>query len=159
MSETSEKEAIQRFVEGCSAAADYMLQLQHIDRHPKSSAKFMKAIRDASGSAHQLAHMQQNPVFLEIRDQLEEMTRGAAGMAFANHVGKKPPMIGGQNMFVYCSDLLKAMCILGKKISSAKAMKREEVLFMIGEREKKAKVEDANTTNGNGSRGIIPATV
>jgi hypothetical protein len=43
--------------------------------------RFMDAMRSASGCAHQLAHMQQNPGFLKIRDLLEGVRTQAATMA------------------------------------------------------------------------------
>lgn len=141
MADTTEHEAIERFVDGTRLAADYMLQLQNIDKFPRSSAKFLKAVREASGSAHQLAHMQQNPVFFEIRDQLEVMMKQSAQIAFANHIGKKPPLVNGRNVFICNSDLLKALAILGKKIATSKAMKRHEALVILDQRERIAKAE------------------
>lgn len=148
MSETTEREAINRFIEGTRAAADYMLMLQNIDKFPRASKQFMTAIRDASGSAHQLAHMQQNPVFFDIRDQLESIMKKTAQLAFANHIGKKPPAVNGQSVFVRLSDMLKALSILGKKISSSRAMKRTDVLFAIDQREKIVKADiNANASS------------
>lgn len=157
MGETTENEAISRFVDGTSCAADYMLQLQNIDRYPKSSQYLLRAIKEASGSAHQLAHMQQNPVFLQIRDQLESMMRESGRLALLNHIGKKPPLVKGRSVFIHNSDLLRALAILGKKIATSKSMKRTDVLFMVDERERNAKMklhmeqQNANTSTANNS--------
>lgn len=149
MADTTEHEAITRFVDGTRYAADYMLQLQFIDKFPKASTHLLKYVRDASGSAHQLGHMQQNPIFFEIRDQLESMMRNAANVALQNHIGKKCPMVGGRSVFVHNSDLLKALSILGKKIASGKSMKRVEALAIMDIRERKVKAELKEAENAN----------
>lgn len=150
MSETTENEAISRFIDGTRGAADYMLQLQNIDKYPKSSQYLLRSIKEASGSAHQLAHMQQNPIFLQIRDQLEAMMRESGRLALLNHIGKNPPLMRGRSVFAHNSDLLKALSILGKKIATAKAMKRPDVLFMVDERERSIKAKlHLEQTNAN----------
>lgn len=152
MSETTEKEAIARFVEGTRYASDYMLQLQDIDRYPRSSKHLLRWIKEASGSAHQLAHMQQNPIFLQIRDQLEAMMRDSGKIALMNHMGKKPPLVKGRSVFIHNSDILKALAILGNKIATSKSMKRSDVLFMIDERARVANVK-INEEHNNANAG------
>lgn len=34
--------------------------------------RFMEAVKQAAGCAHQLAHMQQNPSYFQVRDLLEQ---------------------------------------------------------------------------------------
>ena len=43
--------------------------------------RFLDALKQASGSAHQLAHAQQNPRWLQVRDNLEVLRTTAATMA------------------------------------------------------------------------------
>lgn len=40
-------------------------------QEPEALIRLLEGLRQASGSAHQLAHMQRNPQWLQIRDMLE----------------------------------------------------------------------------------------
>jgi hypothetical protein len=48
---------------------------------PEMLMRFMQALKDAAGSAHQLAHAQQNPNWLSVRDLLEATREQGAKMA------------------------------------------------------------------------------
>lgn len=48
---------------------------------PETLLRLMDALKQASGCAHQLAHMQQNPGFLALRDALEATHVTAMKMA------------------------------------------------------------------------------
>lgn len=56
---------------------------------PEMLLRFMDGLRQASGSAHQLAHAQQNPAFLAVRDTLEALRVTAMKMATASPVPRQ----------------------------------------------------------------------
>lgn len=131
MSETSEREAVERFVDGLRQGADAVLKLQFPNKHPFSSTQFLKAMTGASGSANQLAVMQGNPDFQGIRDAIEMLAKQVQTMAINNHFGMEPKRINGKNPFVEVSELLRGIARHGERIATSKPMARQTALAAV----------------------------
>lgn len=131
MSETTEKEAITRFTESIARASSYINDLSDINKHPFSSGIIAQALRDASGSAYQLGHMQRNPDFFRIRDQLELLTKQAALLAYNNHINRNMQTVKGKNPFEYMKEMLIGISEIGKRLATSKAVPEAEIQSSI----------------------------
>ena len=132
----SEKEMLDRYCDGLSKAAaragEFFRSPQ--EKRPKLFIDFIEGIKVAAGSAHQLAHAQENPKWLEIRDKLEQILE----------VGKHyPPATENRSsVWIKVKGLLENMEIFGRKLGTSKAMTRIEVLANINARELKNNLEN-----------------
>lgn len=52
-------------------------------------SRLMQALRDASGCAHQLAHAQQSPNWLIIRDNLETMSKAVRALSLSRAMSRQ----------------------------------------------------------------------
>lgn len=59
------------------------------DSEPQILIRFMEAMKQAAGCAHQLAHAQQNPAFLLVRDSCEALRQTSMRMAVSKPVPRK----------------------------------------------------------------------
>lgn len=128
----TEKEALSRYVDGlqkASSRAEEFLRAKNEDK-PQLFVDFIDGIKVAAGSAHQLAHSQQNPKWLDTRDLLEGII--AVGMSLPVFSENDGQLWNG------IKKSLDMMVITGKKLGSMKAMTRIDVLTHLDVREKNA---------------------
>lgn len=130
MRDVTEQEAIEKFTEGLSQASSCLKLMCHPWLHPEEKKKFAKAMVDASGSANQLAVMQQNPVFFSIRDQLEVMTKVVSDMAISLQFKEVRPQ-QTRAAFNQISVVLKTIAEKGRTLAHSKPLARADALAMM----------------------------
>lgn len=130
MSETSEREAIQRLTESLKQASDCLHRMCQPWMYPGEAKKFSTALSDAAGSAGQLGAMQQNPGFFTIRDNLEVMLKMISEMALKLQLHEIPPQ-KAKDAFRGVSKILAALAVKGQQIATSKPLARNEVLNLL----------------------------
>lgn len=124
----SENEMCERYIDSLKKAAS------HADEFVKNESNnkielfldFLDSIKISAGSAHQLAHAQENPKWLDIRDILEGIME----------VGKSIPMMKGDDRPIWSriNKSLLDMISAGDKIFNMKGMTRKDVLANLDHR-------------------------
>lgn len=121
----SESEMTSRFADGLAQASDRakdFMSAKEVDK-PKLFVEFIQGLKIAAGSAHQLAHTQENPHFLTLRDILEKIIELGQTL---------PTFKQTQNgMWLSIKKSLDEMAIKGKKMATSKAVLRSDVLEML----------------------------
>lgn len=56
---------------------------------PEMLARFVDGLKVAAGSAHQLAHAQENPNWLKIRDMLESIVENGQKLAMSKSIPRQ----------------------------------------------------------------------
>jgi hypothetical protein len=56
---------------------------------PEMLLRFVDGLKTAAGSAHQLAHTQENPNWLKVRDMLENLIESGQKMAMARSMPRQ----------------------------------------------------------------------
>lgn len=136
MTDLDEHEVIERLRDSCGFAADAVARMcrsvaMNAAPSPGDVLTLQRECRSASGSAGQLAHLQQNPSFLTIRDALE----GIASMILRVAPG------AGAKRGLFLSQLGRALEKLraeSVRMATAKPKSREDVLAEINLRRVKA---------------------
>ena len=113
---------IERFEDSLkkSAARAKEFMTTPLEKRPALFVDFIEGLKTAAGSAHQLAHAQENPRFLTVRDTLEAIIE----------VGQQLPTFNEKQaglwfqIKVSLDDIREA----GVKQARAKAMTRQDVL-------------------------------
>lgn len=132
MTEATEAEMVGRFVDGCRNAADCAARIcrafmQDAIPAPGDLTTMLRWMRQASGSAGQLAHAQANPAFLSIRDNLETMR----GMVM--RVSLADPLRSGLLLATLGNALTQAAVTVGR-IATARPIARPDVLAALDAR-------------------------
>lgn len=137
----SELEMINRFVDGCNGAADRAKQFIKCEEHEKPGlfVNFVDHLKNAAGSAHQLAHAQENPLFLNIRDVLEKVVAGSQDLITCG------PKSNGAWLSIKNS--LEGMAVRGRQMATSRAMSRQDVLAHLDVRQ----IKLDNELNGQSS--------
>lgn len=139
--EITESEMISRFVDSLKKSASRAEEITKVEdnKKPKIFIDFINGLKISAGSAHQLAHAQQNPGFLNIRDTLEGIIE----------VGQRlPTFYNSQNIiWLKIKESLTELAQRGEKLATSKAVARTDVLAMLDVRQKKAS-EDLANENG-----------
>ena len=126
----SESEMIERFSQGLSKSAARAKEFLTIpqDKKPQTFVDFIDGIKVAAGSAHQLAHAQENPHWLEVRDYLEGVIE----------LGQNLPTLSTEktsHLSLQVETNLLNMKDIGIKMARAKPMSRNDVLANLTLRE------------------------
>lgn len=132
MSDITEAEMVERLVDGAGDAADCIREMcqaitMMMAPTPNSLIRFRRAMKDASGSAGQLAHAQQNPAYLTLRDQMEAIVPQATQAAMS-----RDPRAG--LMLAQIGTVLDGLRDAVLQIAVAKSVPRPDVLAMLDER-------------------------
>lgn len=109
-----------------------------INDKPRIFVEFIDGLKVSAGSAHQLAHQQQNPYFLNIRDTLEGIIE----------IGQKLPVMNESQNVIWLGikTSLETMAERGLKMATSKAVTRTEVLANLADRQ--AKLDEKLNTDG-----------
>lgn len=132
MSEDSETQILSRLVDATRQSADCVQQMcrslaMFMPVDAKTLIKFRASLKQAAGCAHQLTHAQQNPAFLAIRDQLNELEKAQAlGFSRDPQVGMAWSMIG---------TALDKLWRTAEKMATSKPVARQDVLAMLDRRQ------------------------
>lgn len=131
----NEHEMIERFFDGCNKAADRAKQFTVCEEQekPQLFIDFVAALKVAAGSAHQLAHAQENPIFLGIRDTLEKVIAGTNDLVTCGPKSK--------GSWVVIKQSLEGIANKGKKHATSRAMSRQDVLANLDLRKIKLNAE------------------
>lgn len=127
-----------RYADGlkqAASAADEFTKQPESER-PEIFNKFVQGLKVAAGSSHQLAHYQENPNWLTIRDCLEKVIE----------VGSALPTYGEQTFpqWFRIKELLDGMRDKGLKLAISKAMPRYEVLSRLNQRKERLATNSFN---------------
>lgn len=126
----SEKEMLERFLDSLNKAASRAQDITTSEQseRPRLFVQFIEAVKVAAGSAHQMAHTQMNPKWLDIRDFLEKVIE--AGQAL--------PMVGPSENILWINIRMSLLTLMdnGEKLALAKSMPRNQVLTHLLTREK-----------------------
>ena len=126
----SESEMIERFGQGLSKSAARAKEFLTVsqDKKPKTFVDFIDGIKVAAGSSHQLAHAQENPRWLEVRDYLEGVIE----------LGQNLPTLSTEKtskLWLQIESNLLNMREIGIKMARARPMSRNDVLANLSLRE------------------------
>lgn len=120
---------IERYVDGLnrsSSRAQEFISEQSPQKKAELFVDFIDGIKVAAGSAHQLAHEQMNPKWLDARDLLEGVIS----------VSQSITVFSGTDARLWNSikQSLDMMVVQGKKIAFSKSMSRVDVLANLDQR-------------------------
>lgn len=131
----TESEMIQRYVESLKEGASLAKGITTAKETEKAELflRFMHCIKIAAGSSHQIAHAQENPYWLNIRDKLEGIIELGARL---------PVFSESENtLWVTIRKALLGMVETGTELFNKKAMTRVDVLTQLDIREKNARLD------------------
>lgn len=125
----TEAEMISRYTESLKEAASKAKEITQAKETDKAQIfiKFIDCLKVAAGSSHQLAHAQENPYWLNIRDKLEGVIE----------LGRNLPAFGEDNentLWMTIRKALSGMAETGNTLFLKKAMSRQEVLSNLDQR-------------------------
>lgn len=138
----TEKEMIDRYADGLQESASRALEFttSAIKERPKLFTQFIHGIKVAAGSAHQLAHAQMNPKWLDVRDLLEKIIDMNSNLPITTFNSEQ------QLVWSSISKSLLSLVEKGKTLATMKVMPHYEVLSRLDVRQKKLEKElNANT--------------
>lgn len=126
----TESEMIGRFSDSLNKAASKAKEFLTAtpSEKPRVFVDFIDGIKVAAGSSHQLAHSQENPRWLEVRDYLEGVIE----------LGQNLPTLSTEKtsrLWLQIETSLKNMNDIGSRMATAKAMSRNDVLAHLTLRE------------------------
>ena len=134
MSDATEHEMLERLVDATRSAADRIQDacralMLNAPIAPRTLTELRHSLRQASGSAHQLGHAQQNPAFWGLRDALDGVgqTVTAAALSRSEASGMALAQVGS---------LLDRLWQEARKKATGKAVTRADALAMVDARQK-----------------------
>lgn len=134
---------LDRYTDGLkkSASAANQITRSLLESRPKIFVEFVSGMKVAAGSAHQLAHAQQNVKWLSIRDLLEGVIEKSQDIVTFNSEA---------NPFWFSIEKsLQSLCERGIKMATSKAVTRADLLVDVAAREAilKKKLNDETIPN------------
>lgn len=131
--EPTEHEVIERLIDAARSAADCLSVAcrriaSGVSPRPATIVDLLRHIRQASGCAGQMVHVQRNPRFLEIRDGLESMARLLSQVAL-----HPTPMVGA--VLAQYGTVLDGLWREAKRMAEAKPVANQDVLEMLDHRQ------------------------
>lgn len=128
MLEITESEMLERYIDSLKKASSRALEFTKTEmkKRPALFVDFVDGLKVAAGSAHQLAHAQMNPKWLDTRDILEGIIT----------VSQTLPIYSEADDFLWTriSSSLDQMVVTGRKLATSKAMTRLDVLRNLDHR-------------------------
>jgi len=113
---------IERYVDGLKKAADRAKDFMTVEENKKPTlfVEFIDSLKIAAGSAHQLAHAQENPNFLDIRDTIEKVIE----------IGQHLPTFTNKQagMWLSIKVSLEGLAEKGRRMATNRALTRQNVL-------------------------------
>lgn len=130
-----ENEMIERFADSLKKSASRAKEFTEADEsdRPKIFVDFIDGIKVAAGSAHQLAHAQENPFWLQLRDLLEKVIEISS-----TFVRYSPSQKKHWNIIKVS---LEHLASRGITMARAKPISRENALVELDNRAKAAALE------------------
>lgn len=132
----SEQEMLARFLDSLKKAASRANEITSAEliKRPKLFLQFIESVKIAAGSAHQMAHTQMNPKWLDIRDFLEKVIEA----------GQEIPNTGPSQNILWINIRMSLLTLMenGEKLALAKSMPRQQVLLHLNTRERAARPEE-----------------
>ncbi len=129
MTDLTETQTVARLVDNAKNAADCAAQMClalrfNVPVSPKLLIRFRSALRQSSGCAHHLAHMQQNPQFLALRDAMDQTSSLATKISMGNGA-----MAGA--VLAHIGTVLDRLWQQAERMATAKPVARADVLAML----------------------------
>jgi hypothetical protein len=126
----TEAEMLERYIDGLKKSASRAEEFLTAESEEKARLfiEFIEGIKVAAGSAHQLAHAQENPKWLDTRDLLEAVITVAQSILV--HTEDDRPF------WQKIKTSLEIMQVTGRTLATSRAMKRSDVLLHLDERAK-----------------------
>lgn len=118
---------IERLIDSLKKAASRAVEFTKAREQdkPELFVDFIDGLKVAAGSAHQLAHSQENPRWLDVRDYLEGTIE----------VGQHLPVeYGSEVIWDKISEMLLNLSVKTQQMTVARAMPRYEVLLELNKR-------------------------
>lgn len=127
--EITEYEMIERYVDGLNKSASKAKEIMTatLEQKPALFVDFVSGVKVAAGSAHQLAHAQENPHFLSIRDLLEGVIIASQDVVVFDQKYN--------GLWMKIKNDLEHMAVTGRKMANGKAMSRQAVLDNLDSRQ------------------------
>lgn len=120
---------IERFEDGLKKSAARAKEFITTEEFKKPAlfVDFIDGLKVAAGSAHQLAHAQENPYFLGIRDTIEKIIE----------IGQELPTFSGAQagLWFTIKTSLEGIALTGGKMARAKAISRQNVIKELDHRQ------------------------
>lgn len=124
----------ERFIDGLKRASSAITEFLNADLKdkPEIFVTFLNSIKVSAGSAHQLAHAQENPNWFVVRDKLE----------FIMEKGPELPLNNTPfTIWLTIKNNLEGLIENSRKMLTAKAMPRYEVLSQLAQRQKAISID------------------
>jgi hypothetical protein len=128
----SENEMLERYVDNLKKASARAGEFPktELKKRPSLFVDFVDALKVAAGSAHQLAHAQMNPKWLDTRDIIEGIVTVSQTLPVHTEADNY--------LWLRIRDSLDMMVISGRKLATSRAMLRPDVLAHLDVRAKNA---------------------
>jgi hypothetical protein len=127
--EITEYEMIERYVDGLNRSASKAKEIMtaKIELKPLLFVEFVSGVKVAAGCAHQLAHAQENPHFLSIRDLLEGVIIASQDVVVFDQKYN--------GLWMRIKNDLEHMAVQGRKMATSHALSRTDVLAALDVRQ------------------------
>lgn len=135
---------LSRYIDGLkksASAANEITRSVH-EAKPKVFVNFVEGLKVSAGSAHQLAHAQQNVQWLGIRDLLEAIIDKSQTIVVFNS--------SANHLWLSIETSLRNLMEKGKKMATSKAVTRVELLADVALREASVKKQLDEEVSANG---------
>lgn len=134
----TEKEMIERYVDGLKQSSSRAKEFTtaELQKRPQILAEFLNGVKVSAGSSHQLAHAQENPNWLQVRDLLEKILEIGQNLPLASDTS------AAFKTWFSISETLENMVVIGKKMAAQAALTRPEVLDILDKRKKQLSVPE-----------------
>lgn len=128
----SETEMLERYIDSLKKASSRANEFTktELSKRPALFVDFIDGLKVAAGSAHQLAHAQMNPKWLDTRDIIEGIV--TVSQTLPTHTE------ADNYLWLRIRDSLDMMVVSGRKLATSKAMVRPDVLAHLDHRAKNA---------------------
>lgn len=122
----TEAEMLERFIDANKKAASRAQEITEAEEKKKPGlfVEFVNSVKVAAGSAHQLAHAQENAKWLDVRDLLENIVT----------VSMSLPQKQQDVLWIRIKEFLIEIADSGRKLATMRSMTRKEVLENIDHR-------------------------
>lgn len=127
---------IERFDDSLRKASARAVEFNRtpLEKRPALFVDFIDGLKVAAGSAHQLAHTQENPHFLKIRDTIESVIE----------VGQVMPTMSDEHsgLWLRISNSLEGIRFAGMKQARGSVLSRQQVLTELALREQAERLKN-----------------
>lgn len=126
----TESEMLERYIDGLKKASSRAKEftVEPMSERPRIFLEFIDALKIAAGSAHQLAHAQMNPKWLDTRDIIEGVITVGGSLPLHKEADNY--------LWIRIKESLEHMVVTGRALATSKAMTNQELQINLDARSK-----------------------